>query len=352
MAAQRVRRAFTLIELLVVIAIIGILIALLLPAVQQAREAARRAMCVNNVKQLGLALHLYHETYGVFPPGYVADVKKSGTINGVSFPDRNANGASGFAWGALILPQLEQIPVYQQFNFRTACWAPENQNGAMAKIPVFLCPSASGGEDGFLLTRGEGDPWAPEKSATPYSPEIQFSHSHYVTNAGIYQPWGRVTQFENFEATETIQTGSTTIGARIDGPFYRNSRVKSSGIVDGLSNTVFLGEHSSVLSDKTWVGVVPDVVTCPKEPFPSDCNSGGAIIGAHSGPDMHDHPQVIIHAPSNPFGHTDEFYSEHPGGANIMFGDGSVRFIVETIDPMTWVAMSTRDGREAFSWPD
>ncbi len=115
---------------------------------------------------------------------------------------------------------------------------------------------------------------------------------------------------------------------------------------DGLSNTVFVGEHSSSLSNKTWYGTVPYAATCPKPGWPSECNSAGCLVGAHSGPDTHDHPQVIIHAPNHPFGHTDEMLSEHVGGANIMFGDGSVRFISQFVDGFVWVAVSTRNGGE------
>ena len=344
--------AFTLVELLVVIAIIGVLIALLLPAVQAARESGRRSTCLNNLRQIGTALELYQSSLGVYPPAYiVANTKKSGTINGVSFPDNNGNGPSGFAWGALLLPQLEQSSLYQQFNFRLACWAPENLTAARTKVSVFLCPSASGGDDGFAVAKGEGDAWDPELSATPFNPEIVFAHSHYVTNAGIHQPWGRITAYNDFEQDEEVTAGGQTTPATIDGPFYRNARIRAAHFGDGLSNTVFIGEHSSVLSDKTWVGVVPFSATCPKPPFPSACNSGGAFVAAHSGPDTHDRPEVVIHAPNNPFGHTDEMYGEHPGGSNVLYGDGSVHFIPESCDPFVWVAMSTRDSGEPFNWP-
>ncbi|MFG0295400.1 MAG: DUF1559 domain-containing protein, partial [Maioricimonas sp. JB045] len=104
------RRGFTLIELLVVIAIIAILVALLLPAVQQAREAARRSQCKNNLKQIGLALHNYHDTHGSFPPGYIARY--------VSATDpASAETGPGFAWGTMILPFLDQSPTYNQLNF-------------------------------------------------------------------------------------------------------------------------------------------------------------------------------------------------------------------------------------------
>src|SRR5262249_55739387 len=148
------RRGFTLIELLVVIAIIGILIGLLVPAVQRVREAAARAQCSNNLHQIGIALHHYHDVAKFFPPAYVVgDPSLQGSAYGVSYPDDNGNGPSGFAWGVLLLPHLEQGPLYQQFNLNLPCWAPENAAAAKTKVPVFLCPSASGGSEGFLLQR-------------------------------------------------------------------------------------------------------------------------------------------------------------------------------------------------------
>ncbi len=341
------RAGFTLVELLVAIAIIGLLIGLLLPAVQAAREASRRAQCANNLHQMGVAIHNYHANFGVIVPAYVSESGTAGTLYGVSFPDGNANGPSGFAWGALLLPMLEQFPLYQQMRFDLPCWAAENAQAVRTKVPVFLCPSATGGSDGFEVERGEGDAWNPSQASSNYAPAIVFSHSHYVTNAGIHQPWGRVEEFTDFTRPETVVAGSQQFAAEIDGPFYRNSRLRFAHVIDGLSNTVFVGEHSSILSNKTWIGVVPWSVTCPKPPFPSACNSGGAMVAAHSGPDTHDHPQVIIHAPNNPFGHTDEMLAEHPSGANTLFGDGSVRFISEMVNPFVWVALSTRNVGEA-----
>ena len=219
---------------------------------------------------------------------------------------------------------------------------------ARSRITTFLCPSASGGGDGFLIERDSGD----FIHGVPFSPNITFGHSHYVTNAGIHQPWGRETAYSyDFDVPEPIAANGN-MAARIDGPFYRNSKVRAVHVTDGLSHTVFLGEHSSVLSNKTWVGVVPGAVTPPRldlRPWPSECNTGGCLVGAHSGPDTHDHPQVIIHAPNNPFGHTDEMWSEHVGGANVLFGDGSVRFISTFINPYLWVALSTRNGNEAVA---
>lgn len=338
---------FTLIELLVVIAIIAVLIALLLPAVQQAREAARRSQCKNNLKQMGLALHNYHEAHSVFPPAYVGAVGTSGTAFGVSYPDDNGNGPSGFAWGTLLLPQLDQAPLYNQLNFSTACWSPGHAQAARTKVSVFLCPSASGGSDGFVVNRWTSGSSASPHNPQPFVPQLFFAHAHYVTNAGIHQPWGRDPAYSSdFALPEPILATGRSVTQ--DGPFYRNSRIRVADVSDGLSSTVFLGEHSSILSDKTWYGTVPYAATCPKGTWPSDCNSAGCLVGVHSGPDTHDHPQVIIHAPNHPFGHTDEMYSEHVGGAHILLGDGSVRFISEFIDGFVWVGLSTRNGSEVI----
>ena len=125
------RRGFTLIELLVVIAIIAILIALLLPAVQQAREAARRSVCQNNLKQIGLALHNYHDVHRTFPPGWIG--VESGVVN--------FEGESGFGWGAFILPYVDQAPLYQSFDFDESMVHAMNLSKLKQTLSVYLCPS-------------------------------------------------------------------------------------------------------------------------------------------------------------------------------------------------------------------
>jgi prepilin-type N-terminal cleavage/methylation domain-containing protein/prepilin-type processing-associated H-X9-DG protein len=344
--------AFTLVELLVVMAVVGVLVALLLPAVQQAREAARRMNCTNNLKQLGLALHSYHDALRRFPPAYVTNPNANGSAFGVTYGDEYRNGPPGWAWGTLILAYLEQENLSQQFDVSQPCWAPVNAAAAKAKVSAFICPSASGGSDGFEVQKEGAD----ERHGVPIlrsdGSKIVFAHSHYVTNAWINQPWGRATAYcYDYDVPEPIPANNN-LPARIDGPFYPNSRITSAAVTDGLSNTVFLGEHSSFLSHKTWVGVVPSAVTPPRldlRPWPSENNGAGCLVGVHSGPDTHDHPEVIIHAPNNPFGHTDEMWGEHPTGCNVLFGDGAVRFVSAFVNPMNWVALSTRDGRETSS---
>ena len=343
-------RGFTLIELLVVIAIIAVLISLLLPAVQAARGASRRMQCVNNLKQMGLGLSNYESALGVFPPSYVADPKATGSAFGISYPDGNFNGLPGFAWGTLLLPYMEQSPLYSAMNTNIPCWAPANATAAHTKLAVFLCPDALGGSDGFAAHQyTNGDALNPNDGG-PFTPEIFLPHSHYVTNAGINQPWGRSTAYSaDLDVPEPIPSLPADT---ITGPFYKNSHTRVADVTDGLTNTVFLGERSSSVADNTWFGVVPFASVWPKPGLPSDPNSGGDLVGAHSGPDIHDHPQVIIHPPNHPFRHTDEMYSDHGGGCNVLFGDGSVRWVKQSIYPWTWVSLSTRNQAEVINGDD
>jgi prepilin-type N-terminal cleavage/methylation domain-containing protein/prepilin-type processing-associated H-X9-DG protein len=342
------RRAFTLIELLVVIAIIAILMALLLPAVQAARESARRIQCVNNLKQIGLAFHNYVDAHRCFPPAYIqGSGTQSGVSYGINYPDGGYNGLSGWGWGALILPYIEQGNLYKKLNLNLPCWATENATVVQTKIPGYLCPSATGGSDGFSLLQYTAGTNQDPQNPAPFSPSIFFAHSHYSVNAGQNAPWNRSTAYSiDFSIPEPVPFGSEIDYDIINGPFYRNSHTRPRDVTDGLSQTVFAGETDSILTNKTWVGVVPGACT-PSHVNPTigqgDNNGAGCLVSIHSGPDIHERPQFIIHQPSDPIGLTDEMYSEHAGstGGNVLFGDGSVRFISAFIDANTWWYLST-----------
>ncbi len=309
-------RGFTLIELLVVIAIIAVLVSLLLPAVQQAREAARRTQCRNNLKQLGLALHNYHDAHRVFPPGYVSD------FNHPARDPDTLDGPTGWAWGMLLLPYLEQTNVYQRFDQNLPCWSPVNQPLAQTVIPGFLCPSATGTERPAVIR---------DRSNTTLG---LFSRSTYVANVGHDEPWGY-----------TVADHSVLA----NGPFYRNSKIGTRDVTDGLSNTIFLGEHTPLVSDKTWVGVpvgaiVPANNAARFAPLVIEPDEAATLVLVHSGPAGDE--GFVIHPPNDPQVHVCQMYSQHVGGAHILLGDGAVRFVSENISVNVWAAISSRNGGE------
>ncbi|QDT56573.1 Type II secretion system protein G precursor [Caulifigura coniformis] len=308
------RSGFTLIELLVVIAIIGILVSLLLPAVQQAREAARITQSRNNLKQIGLALHNYLDAHSTFPAAYLADTRHSSRD-----PD-TYDGPNGFGWGTMLLPFLDQGPLYNQLNTDRPCWDPVNANPVVITLPVFLNPSATN-SNGPTIVRGAGG-----------AELARFGRSHYVANAGQEEPWG-------FQMDDYSRIA--------DGPMFRNSRTRPASVSDGLSNTVFIGEHSQI-SDKTWVGVVPGAEVCTIDPakFPiTDCDAAATLVNVHSGPASAEIDPVTgfapIHPPNSPLCHVCQMYSPHVGGANILLGDGSVRWVSQYIHQPTWAALSS-----------
>ncbi len=316
------RRAFTLIELLVVIAIIGMLIALLLPAVQAAREAARRAQCVNNLKQIGLAMQNYHDAQGQFPCGYLI-LKGGGGVMGPPDP-WCLDAGPGWAWGSLLLPYLEQTTLYASLNYNLPCWFPANTTGTRTSIGVFLCPSVSDPSRTYDVKDG-GSP--PQVLAT-------FSRSHYLANSGRQEAWA-------YTADDWSNLS--------DGPIYRNARTSISSVKDGLSNTIFVGEHSPVLSDKTWVGVVPNAVGCPTPRFAlSWCDVAATQVLCHSGPNPWENPP-LIHPPNARSAKLCGMYAEHPGGCNVLMGDGSVRFASMNINQAVWSGLATCAGGEIIS---
>ncbi len=310
--ARRIH-GFTLVELLVVIAIIGILVALLLPAIQMARESARRTQCTNNLKQIGLALHNYHDTHKVFPPSYVIQ-PGGGGINGTPDPATRDAGP-GWAWGTLLLPFMEQNSLYDSFDLSRPCWDPVNATPARTPLSMFLCPSATGStKEPFNVVSGSSQTLA------------TFARSCYVANAGQEEPW-----LHAVDSYEGIA----------DGPFYRNARTPVADVIDGLSNTVFVGEHHPALSDKTWVGVVPGAIVCPKPQFAfGTCEPAGVLVNCHSGPCSYVSPPTI-HPPNSWLCAPCQMFAEHPGGCNVLLGDGSVRFISESIHQPTWAALSS-----------
>lgn len=345
------RAGFTLVELLVVIAIIGVLIALLLPAVQAAREAARRISCGNNVKQMGLALQGHHTALGRLPSGYESEPTSDGSVpSGVLIDSQTWDAAPGWGWGAQILDYIEQSTIKSAVDFEQPIWAPQHAPLIRVSPEIFLCPSSTGETVPFAVRDESGEPLNIAGS------EVVVGRSHYVASHGQESCWGECGAqsgtgsgnlvFEDIYAKTTksvIINGDVSLLA--DGPFYRNSRVSFKDITDGTSNTIFIGEHSSALSEKTWVGVVPGAFTHPNfESTENGPDASATLVLVHAGPsggetDSAGNP--IIHPINFPTYHVGQMYSEHPGGGQVGFGDGSVRFITDDVDLILFAEMSS-----------
>jgi prepilin-type N-terminal cleavage/methylation domain-containing protein len=340
MKHSRARDAFTLIELLVVIAIIGILISLLVPAVQKVREAAARTQCTNNMKQIGLALHAYHDEKKMFPPGYI-----DGNTDPTSTPDNDVG--PGWGWASFLLPYLEQRGVYNQINFSVGVGIGVNVAVSQMPLPVFQCPSDPY-QDAF-----------PVYDSSFSNPIATVAHGNYVGCNG----WEEC--FNGAGGSPPPGSGadglSGTFGKAGAGLFYRNSKNRVASVTDGMSNTIFVGERCATHAPATWTGAVTGgrvpawmstiPWTAPYTP-PSQ-----ALAGPNgSAYDNADFDEALVlghgnatHLPSadNPFYDPDTFYSMHPGpGANFLFGDGSIHFLTAGINPQVYQYLCTIAGGE------
>jgi len=349
------RSAFTLIELLVVIAIIGILIGMILPAVQMVREAARRSQCSNNLKQIGLAIHNFESSYRKLPAGYVSFPTRNGTAPGWARIDPDTwDAGPGWGWGAAILPFMEQANLHQQLDTKIPIWESVNRQLIQATIPIFLCPSSSGPAEPYQLQDESG------AALTRYGAPISVGRSNYVASHGQESCWGETgasattTIFTNIYTFETAEISVHGDAERVaDGPFFRNSKTRFSDVSDGTSNTIFISEHSSKLSDKTWVGVVPGSFTAPRIATPENGpESAATSVLMHVGPsggemDITGFP--IIHPMNFPTQHVCQMFAEHAGGGNVLYGDGSVRFMPDTIDLILAAELASMNEGEVIS---
>jgi prepilin-type N-terminal cleavage/methylation domain-containing protein len=285
------RTAFTLVELLVVIAIIGVLVALLLPAVQAAREAARRSSCQNNLKQIALASHNYHDTYLKLPPASTA---------------ASLAGSSGFA---AILPFLEQSNLYTLYDFSQGNSAPVNLAAVSQRIPTYLCPSC-------VFARTVPIAGCDANNRAPGT---------YAFSTGALDPWGA-----NDGAIANALTPQTNFAS----------------ILDGTSNTFLAGESHWNFRDYLWGSAPPTPCSGQVRGGFSYWSSPYPLATAFTtrGPF---NPQMM----AGDSARLSNFRSNHPGGVNMANVDGSIRFVGETIDHAVLDATATRAGGESLTMP-
>ena len=292
------RRGFTLIELLVVIAIIAVLIGLLLPAVQQVRAAAARAQCQNNLKQMGIALHNYHDTAHSFPPGYVSNFDASGNDTG-----------PGWGWASFLLPQIEQHNLHDAIQFDQPVEGPPNAAVRVRPLKLYLCP-ADDPLPTWTAIKGDG-------AGNHIAPICEVASANYPGVFGVSEP-----------------------GVDGEGIFFRNSQIAFRDITDGTSSTLLVGERSRQLGSTTWVGVVTGATLLPPPgspapPIPHDAS--GMVLG---------HTFEGDGGPGSPGSEDNNFSSRHSGGANFLFADGHVGFLRTAMDHEIYKALSTRAGGE------
>ena len=306
--------AFTLIELLVVIAIIGILIALLLPAVQKVREAAARIQCSNNLKQIGLAMHNYENTHGVFPAAYVL---------------KTNNPVVAYSWGPAILPYLEQEPLYKQYDFKTVFATPGNVAVISTPLKMMQCPSSPTQGAVYSLA-------LPANAIFPGQPALSWkaSASDYGVATGVLgSGWN-------------VIVGPPSGGDR-DGVLIANGSVRFTDIKDGTSSTILLGEiagRPAVYRKGKLVAANGGFATAGAgwgDPFNGENWLSGSLFDGSGSPG----PCLLNCTNESGRG----FYSFHTGGAEVVMADGSVRFLNSGMQQNIIAFMVTRAKGEVIS---
>lgn len=326
LSSRKIRqRGFTLIELLVVIAIIAILIALLLPAVQQAREAARRTQCKNNLKQLGLAMHNYHDVNRAFPMGWVNDYSSwSPTENGsdeVGGHFGAIDDVAQWSWSVYVMPFIDQAPLFEALNVNTvqgsqAITISASRDLMSTPFSAFRCPSDTGQD-----VNGDRDP-EDANGGNRLEPAL----SNYVAcNRG--------------PAPDSSGSVSNTVRNRKlqedRGMFLGDSKTRVRDVTDGTSNTIMLGERAwQYQAGSGFHEARASILFLTRSEEDSDascsgtCGYGDTVATTGTGIN-----------PNNENRARTQFNSVHTGGAQFTLADGSVRFISENVDCLSWVTL-------------
>jgi len=310
---SRRRRGFSLVELLVVVAIIATLIGLVLPAVQSAREAARRTACSNSARQVGLALLHVHDHLGRFPAGWTGASQPH-------VPTEAIDDVPGWGWAARLLPQIEEQRLHDAIDFSRPVFDPAAPGLHAAvrgqAVKAFICPSdvtGPGETAAGVFGIGRADDHDHAHADEP--------HPVDGGDLGVVCEVGKT----NYVGCYGWQHEIEDEPAAGDGMFFRNSRIAIKHVTDGLSRTILVGERSSRMGSSSWPGVIVGS-EAPRS----------RVVGSGD------------HVPNNAkAGHFEDFSSGHPTGVNFVFGDASTRFIGDDIDENVFHALCTRAGGES-----
>jgi prepilin-type N-terminal cleavage/methylation domain-containing protein len=288
---------FTLVELLAVVAIIGVLIALLLPAVQGSREAARRMSCANNMKQIGLAIAGYQTAQSVFPSSNTDDLFTW-----------DAEGAlRNHSWASMIMPYAELATLRNTIDYSISAMHASNQVAAATIVPMYRCPSYIG----------------PDYTTDSHYPAGKYAIGNYVSLAAsdIDHLWG--------------------VERKPEGVIYPVSKIKPRDVTDGLSNTILIAE-SREEKMRVWIDGRTAANTALRYDSADADSSAPPAISLNYTPYYNDGDIVSLYGPS----------STHPGGAYHLFGDGSVHFLLDKLSAVIYVALCTRAGGETIDHVD
>jgi prepilin-type N-terminal cleavage/methylation domain-containing protein len=323
------RSAFTLVELLVVIAIIGTLVGLLLPAVQSAREAARRTSCTNNLKQTGLALHNFHDARRYFPSAFT-----SGSAPGnVGWRTLTTTTPSyfepGWSFFAFILPYTEESTLFSQLDLSLPIMHSRNDvaRSDAAVVKLYVCPGDNGPRLIDVLDYGES------------------SSARALSGAGTVIARAPVSSYAG-----VLGTNDHEHNGAFNGTFFRNSRIRIGQITDGTSKTICIGERMSRMAEATWLGSITRSDVVHAEGWWQQL--GYSHRSENYRPtNVHTTCHIQSSKPNQPNNSPSGFFSPHPGTCNFLNADASVRPIADDVDLATFQFLATRAGGEVASLP-